>query len=76
MLNRKLVEYTDISSKYVKVGVRYRLFVGFLLSVFDLHVTFFPLFSSLVCLRVCVRRLVTVTTTFSSKFHTSPDKPL
>lgn len=23
MLNRKLVEYTDISSKYVKVGVRY-----------------------------------------------------
>ena len=55
MLNRKLVEYTDISSKYVKVGVRYRLFVGFLLSVFDFHVTVFPLFSSLVCLRVCVR---------------------
>lgn len=34
MLNRKLVEYTDISSKYVKVGVRYCVFLLFLLSVF------------------------------------------
>lgn len=30
MLNRKLVEYTDISSKYVKVGVRFDLLDFFL----------------------------------------------
>lgn len=52
MLNRKLVEYTDISSKYVKVGVRYY--------VFNIHVTsssfFSCLFSSLTFL-VCRRSL-------------------
>lgn len=31
MLNRKLVEYTDISSKYVKVGVRFCVFWLFFL---------------------------------------------
>ncbi|XP_026000612.1 transcription factor CP2-like protein 1 isoform X1 [Astatotilapia calliptera] len=42
MLNRKLVEYTDISSKYVKVGVRYCVFLSVL---FVFHVTS-PSFSS------------------------------
>nr|XP_012777836.1 transcription factor CP2-like protein 1 isoform X1 [Maylandia zebra] len=42
MLNRKLVEYTDISSKYVKVGVRYCVCLSVL---FVFHVTS-PSFSS------------------------------
>lgn len=39
MLNRKLVDYTDISSKYVKVGVRYCVFCCFCCVFFDFHVT-------------------------------------
>ena len=39
MLNRKLVEYTDISSKYVKVGVRYCVYCCFCCLFFDFYLT-------------------------------------
>ncbi len=47
MLNRKLGEYTDISSKYVKVGVRYCVFCCFCCLFFDFLVTSSSFFSYL-----------------------------
>lgn len=41
MLNRKLVEYTDISSKYVKVGVRYCVCLFFFLNFYMTSSFFF-----------------------------------